>query len=261
MIEVKDLVCGYHVGVPVVGPLSFWVKQGETVCLLGPNGVGKTTLFKTVLGLLKPLEGKILLNGRDAREYSAREFSRKVAYVPQGHIPPFPYTVRDVVVMGCNPNMHEFSSPGKKEYMVAKQMLERMGISYLSGRDYTEISGGERQMVIISRALAQNTDLLVMDEPTSHLDYGNENRVLGQIRKLSEMGYTILMITHTPGHAFLCADKVVAIGREGFFAVGSPEEVLTEEILSKLYSMDVQISEVELQKSGRNVKVCIPSAI
>ena len=261
LLEVNDLVCGYRPGKPVIGPVSFSVEKGEIVCLIGPNGIGKTTLFKTVLGLLTPQGGKITLNGRNTRDYSVKEFSRQVAYVPQGHIPPFPYSVRDVVVMGCNPNMHELSSPGARDFKLAEEMLEMMGIAHLADRDYTEVSGGERQMVMIARALAQNTNLLVMDEPTSHLDYGNETLVLGRVKQLAQMGYTIIMITHVPGHAFLCADKVVAVGRKGFFAIGAPEEVLTEENLRTLYGVDIQISDIILRGDQRQVKVCVPVSI
>lgn len=258
MLAVEELLCGYRPGRPVVGPLSFHVNAGEVLCVLGPNGVGKTTLFKTVLGMLRPLGGRILLRGRDTRGYSVREFARAAAYVPQGHIPPFPYSVRDVVVMGCNPNMSEFSSPREGDYRTAERMLETMGISELADRDYSELSGGERQLVVLARALAQNAPLLLMDEPTSHLDYGNETRVLGQVRRLSRLGYTVIMITHAPGHAFLCADRVAAIGRDGFFAAGRPDEVLTEQTLSRLYGVDVQLAEVELKKPRRRVKVCVP---
>lgn len=262
ILEVKDLVCGYHPGRPIIGPISFNVDRGEVVCLIGPNGIGKTTLFKTVLGILKPQSGSIMVCQKPYRQYSAKEFARTVAYVPQGHIPPFPYTVRDVVVMGCNPNMHELSSPGREDFETANVMLDRMGIRHLAERDYTEISGGERQMVMIARALAQNTNLLVMDEPTTHLDYGNENRVLGQVEKLSNLGYTIIMITHVPGHAFLCADKVLAVGKEGFFAAGTPEEILTEENLQTLYGIDVQLEDIIVRHGQRrHVKVCVPMTL
>lgn len=261
MIKVEQLICGYSPGNPIVGPLSFEVERGEVACLIGPNGIGKTTLFKTILGLLKPLGGTIWVDGKDCREYTAKEFARTVAYVPQGHIPSFPYTVRDVVVMGCNPNMHELSSPGKKELELANEKLDLMGILHLAERDYTEVSGGERQMVMIARALVQNTNLLVMDEPTTHLDYGNETRVLSQIKKLSGFGYTIVMITHLPSHVFLCADKVLAIGKKNCFAMGSPDEILTEEMLHTLYGIDIQIAEIVLRRNQRQVKVCVPMTI
>lgn len=261
MITAEKLICGYSPGKPVIGPLSFQVKKGEIVCLIGPNGIGKTTLFKTILGLLKPLGGRILIGGRDCREYTSKEFARTVAYVPQEHIPPFPYLVGDVVVMGCNPNMHEFSSPGKAEYELAYEKLALMGIEHLAERDYTEVSGGERQLVMIARALAQNTNLLVMDEPTSHLDYGNEARVLNQVMKLSSLGYTIVMTTHVPGHAYLYADKVLAAGKMGCFAVGPPEEILTEETLRSLYGIDIQIADIILRRDQRHVKICVPMII
>lgn len=257
MIHVKNLICGYSR--PILGPLSFTVEKGEVACLIGPNGIGKTTLLKSVLGLLPPLGGFFSVAGKEIHEYSAKEFARTVAYVPQGHVPPFPYSVRDVVVMGCNPNMNELSSPGKKEFAIAEEKLAVMGVSHLADRDYTELSGGERQMVMIARALAQNTNLLVMDEPTTHLDYGNETRVLGQVKRLAEMGYTILMITHVPGHAFLCADKVLAVGKGGYFASGSPDAVMTEETLYTLYGIHIGI--VEVTYDNRCVKVCIPLSI
>lgn len=259
MITVNNLICGYSQ--PIIGPLSFTIEKGQVACLIGPNGIGKTTLLKTVLGLLSPFEGAVVLDEKDSRSYSTKEFARIVAYVPQGHIPPFPYAVRDVVVMGCSPNMHELSSPGRKEYKTAQEKLTVMGIEHLADRDYTELSGGERQMVMIARALAQNTNLLVMDEPTAHLDYGNENRVLGQVKKLADLGYTILMITHVPGHAFICADKLLAVGKDGYFASGTPDEIMTEETLHTLYGIDIQIADVTLKRDNRHVKVCIPLSI
>ena len=123
MLEVRELVCGYRAGSPVVGPVSFRLERGEVLCLLGPNGVGKTTLLKTILGVLPPLGGAAMLKGRDVGSYGIRAFAREAAYVPQGHVPPFPYTVRDVVAMGRSPHIHEFSSPGRKDLRAAEDAL------------------------------------------------------------------------------------------------------------------------------------------
>lgn len=266
MLEVNNLVCGYHMGKPVVGPVSFHIKKGEIACLVGPNGIGKTTLLKTILGLLKPLDGTITIDQKESGSYSVKEFAKTVAYVPQGHIPPFPYAVKDVVVMGCNPNMNEFSSPGSKDYDTAMETLERMGIAHLAERDYTELSGGERQMVVIARALAQKTEFLVMDEPTNHLDYGNGIMVLSQVSQLAAAGYTILMITHAPDHAFWCADRVIALGKDGFFQEGTAREVLTEKHLAELYGVDIHLESISIKKDRKNdverhMEVCVPMAI
>lgn len=261
MLKVDSLICGYHTGKPVIGPVSFHIKKGEVACLVGPNGIGKTTLLKTVLGLLKPMGGSIRIDGKPDTSYSVKDFAKTVAYVPQGHIPPFPYAVRDVVVMGCNPNMHELSSPRRQDYDTAEEMLTRMGILHLADRDYTELSGGERQMVMIARALAQKTEFLVMDEPTTHLDYGNGIKVLSQVSRLANSGYTILMITHAPDHAFWCADQVIAVGKENFFQEGTPEEVLTEKNLAELYGVEIQLEDIILRRVQRRMKVCVPMTI
>ncbi|MCI9431911.1 MAG: ABC transporter ATP-binding protein [Oscillospiraceae bacterium] len=256
MLEVRELVCGYRAGSPVVGPVSFRLERGEVLCLLGPNGVGKTTLLKTILGVLPPLGGAAMLKGRDVGSYGIRAFAREAAYVPQGHVPPFPYTARDVVAMGRSPHIHEFSSPGRKDLRAAEDALAELGILSLADRDYTRLSGGERQLVLIARALAQEAELLVLDEPAAHLDYGNEARVMEQVKGLSRKGYGVLLVTHGPGQAFLWADQAAAVGRDGFFAAGKPEEVLTEETLSRLYGADVQLAEAAL-RDGRRVKVCV----
>lgn len=256
-LEIRELVCGYRPGRPVIGPVSFSVKRGEVVCLLGPNGVGKTTLLKTALGLLRPLGGQVLLNGRDIRDYGVKELARQAAYVPQGHVPPFPCTVADMVAMGCSPHMGELSVPGARERRLAGEMLARMGIAHLAERDCTRLSGGELRLAVIARALAQQAGLLVMDEPAAHLDYGNEALVMGRVRALADQGYAVALITHNPGHAFLWADWAAAVGRAGFFAAGTPEAVLTEENLRRLYGLDVQLAEAAL-RDGRQVKVCLP---
>lgn len=181
IIEAKELICGYQRKKPIIGPLSFGIEEREVVCLLGPNGIGKTTILKTMLGFLTPLGGLVCMGGEDISRLSPKELARKIAYVPQTHIPPFPYKTRDIVVMGRNPAMGELASPKREDFDKADEKLDQLGIGHLAHREYTQLSGGEQQLVLIARALTQETKLLIMDEPTSHLDYGNEVRVLEQI--------------------------------------------------------------------------------
>lgn len=257
IISVRDLVSGYN-RVPVIGPLSFDIDEGGITTMIGPNGIGKTTVFKSILGLLKPLSGDIEISGKPLASYSPKDFARTIAYVPQNHVPPFPFSVRDVVVMGRNPHLNELTSPKKADYEIAEEQLATMGITELADRDDTELSGGERQLVLVARALAQRAPMLLMDESTAHLDYGNELLVLQQITKLKELGYTIVMITHNPMHALMWSTAVVAMGRD-FFVAGEPERVLDGETLTRLYRVGIDIADVELATSGRRVRMCVPA--
>jgi ABC-type cobalamin/Fe3+-siderophores transport systems, ATPase components len=254
-LELCGVDCGYRDRTVLRG-LSFTVSSSEIVCLLGPNGVGKTTLFKTVLGFLKLQGGKILADGEDVRTWSRKKYARTIGYVPQSHTPPFPFTVFDVVAMGRTAYLDAFASPSQKDLDIAEEALEALEITHLRDRIYTEISGGERQMVLIARALAQQPRLLVMDEPTSNLDFGNQMRVLAQIKRLAEKGMGIVMTSHFPDHAFLCASRVALLSREGF-AIGPPDEILTEQSLRKVYGIDVKITTTEVG-NGRTVRACVP---
>jgi len=257
-LEVQDVSCGYTTGKPIVSGISFQMEAGDTLCLLGPNGVGKTTFFKTLLGLLKLQSGKILLNGADINKWSRRTFAKKVGYVPQLHTPPFPFKVFDVVVMGRTAHVGAFSSPAAKDRTIAKEALEMLSIGHLQDRVYTELSGGERQLVMIARALAQQPEILIMDEPTSNLDFGNQIKVLCQIKRLTkERNIGVIMTTHFPDHAFLCASKVAVMGRNNIFITGAPAEVITEEMLKQTYGVDVKVIEIG-EQSGEKIKICVP---
>ena len=186
--SLSHMTCGYH-GRPVLSDVSFSVETGDILCILGPNGVGKTTLFKSMLGLLSPLSGTLTLDGEDISRWSNRKKAQYIGYIPQSHTPLFPYTVLQVVVMGRVSRLGLFASPGKGDYAAAEQALEALEILSLRDRIYTELSGGERQMVLIARAIAQQPQVLLMDEPTANLDYGNQARVLSQIRRLAPAGH------------------------------------------------------------------------
>lgn len=255
-LEVKSAVCGYGTK-KAVENISLSVQSGEILCLLGPNGVGKTTFLKSILGFLELLDGEILLNGVSIHRLPKRRLAKVVGYVPQAHTPPFPFTVLDVVLMGRTAHMGMFASPSIEDREIAEQALETLGISFLKDRIYTEISGGERQMVLIARALTQQPEILIMDEPTSNLDFGNHIRVLEQINKLSRKGLGVIMTSHFPNHAFLCSTKVALMQRNNVFTLGSVDEVVTEENLRAAYGIDVKITSM-VNQFGQEIKTCVP---
>jgi ABC-type cobalamin/Fe3+-siderophores transport systems, ATPase components len=255
-LEVKQACCGYGKR-DVVEGISIKVESGEILCLLGPNGVGKTTLFKTILGFLKLRGGEILLDGENVQTWSRSRLAKAIGYVPQAHTPPFPFKVIDVVVMGRAAHLGITASPSKADIMIAEEALAILDVQFLKDRIYTEISGGERQMVLIARALAQKPKILVMDEPTSNLDFGNQIRVLEQINSLSRRGLGVIMTSHFPDHAFLCSSKVALMQNNNVFSIGSVEQVITEENLKSAYGVEVKIF-TTFNKSGGSINTCVP---
>lgn len=255
-LDIRNLSFAYGKD-PVFEGISMTVEKGEIVCLLGPNGAGKTTLFKTILGLYKARQGQVLVNGKDVSNSSRRELARVMGYVPQNHIPPFPYSVIDVVLMGRTAHINNYAVPSDLDLEVAREAMKNLNISYLENKNYTEISGGERQLVLIARALAQQPQILIMDEPTSSLDYGNQIRLLSHVKRLAAQGLSIIMSTHYPDHALFCAAKAVMLKEGRILCSGTAEEVITENNLSEIYGIDVQITNAII-RNGVHQRICVP---
>lgn len=251
-ITVKGLSFSYGTR-SVLSDVSFSVAQGRLLSVLGPNGVGKSTLFRCILGLIRGYEGSISVDGIDVKGMGARELARRVAYIPQSSYPAFSYTVHDMVLMGTSSRSYLFSPPGKDQEAAVGSSLERLGIAHLAGRAYTQLSGGERQLVLIARALAQQSPVLLMDEPTANLDYGNQLRVLSQIRNLAEEGYTILQSTHNPEQAYLFSHEILAMQQGRVLAYGAPQDVFNAALIHDLYGVDVDVESLRNDK----MRVCI----
>lgn len=256
MVEVKGLSFSYGER-QVLRDISFTAEAGEFLAILGSNGVGKSTLFRCVLGLLPGFSGEVTVEGRDIRKLSVKELASLVAYIPQISAPAFNYSVEDVVLMGTTAKLGAFASPGPAETERAHWAMEKIGISHLSSRCFHHISGGERQLAIIARALAQDAKILMLDEPTASLDYGNQMLVLSQAKALAGEGYTVIQTTHNPEHSYMFCDRILALKDGQVLAFGKPEEIMTRELISKLYRIDVEVASLY----GDRVRVCTPQVI
>ncbi|MDR1301146.1 MAG: ABC transporter ATP-binding protein [Treponema sp.] len=243
-LEVRNLSFAYG-NQAVLRDVGFTLQPGELLGMLGPNGAGKSTLFRCILGLEKNHTGQVLLDGTGIETRSPTVLAKQIAYVPQTHYPSFNYAALDMVLMGTAAQGREWALPRTAQRQAAEEALEQVGISHLRQRSFRQLSGGEQQLVLIARALAQKATLLIMDEPTANLDYGNQIRVLFQVKTLSRNGYGIILSTHNPDHAFLFTDRVVALHNTRIAAAGPPAEVLTPELIALLYGVQVLIRQDE----------------
>jgi iron complex transport system ATP-binding protein len=248
LLQARELSIGYA-PLKIAGGLNLSFDEGTVTCLLGPNGIGKTTLFKTMLGLIPSLAGTIHVNGINLKGLDRQMVARQIAYVPQAQVAEFSYTVLDLVVMGRTAYLSPFGAPRPVDMDAAMAALDTLGIASLAERDSTRISGGQRQLVLIARALAQQARIIMMDEPTASLDLGNRILVLNTIRRLARDGLAVVLSTHEPEHAFVVADRVAILGRDRF-ATGPVESVMTSDELSQLYGVALN---VERTPSGRFV--------
>lgn len=252
-IKIENLSFSYGLK-KILNDISFSAEKGEFLSILGPNGAGKSTLFRCILGLLQDYSGNISVNEKNIKDFSARESSKHLAYIPQSSHPAFHYSTFDIVLMGRTNNTSFFASPSRKDEEICQSALKKVGIEHLKERCFHKLSGGEKQLVLIARALAQNAPILLLDEPTASLDFGNQMLVLRVMSKLAKDGYTIIQTTHNPEQSYMFSDRILAIKGGCIIADGKPRDVLTEQIMKKLYDTDVSI--VNLHDDA--VRICIP---
>jgi iron complex transport system ATP-binding protein len=249
MLQASALSIGYQSRIVASG-IDLTVQRGEVLCLLGPNGAGKTTLFKTLLGLIPALAGDVTIGGRPLGALTRTELAQSMAYVPQAQVMEFAYTVLDLVLMGRTAHLGPFSAPGARDHERAHAALADLGIADLASAEANRISGGQRQLCLVARALAQDAPLLVMDEPTASLDLGNRLLVLERVRALRAQGYGVVFSTHDPDQARELATRVAVIAEGRLAAYGTPHETLTGPTLSAVYGVEVMVERTE---SGRYV--------
>lgn len=243
----------------VFSGISLEAARGEIICILGANGCGKTTLLNCLNGTFKLKSGRILLFGKDLSKLSVTDRAKKMGFVFQEHSAPFPFSVLEVVRMGRAPHLGLFASPAARDTEVAINALKQVGMSHLIQKPYTQISGGERQLVLIARTIAQGPDIILMDEPTSHLDFKNQSLVLTIIKRLAQTGISIILSTHLPNHALLYASRVALMEDGRFLAFGRPEEVMTSENLRNTYGIEVKVLSVNDPQTGNNLRYVIPA--
>ncbi len=252
-LEVKKLSFAYDER-RVLKNMSFTAHSGEVLSILGPNGVGKSTLFKCILGFLPNYSGNIQISGLDASRLSVSELAKQIAYVPQRSEPIFNFSVQEIVLMGTTNELKLFSSPGKSAQAKVEKTLDRLGIPELAHRCFHHTSGGERQLVLIARALVQDTPILLLDEPTANLDRGNQILVLEQIKSLAQEGYTIIQTTHDPEHSYMFSDKILTMKDGAVLSYGPPQEILNKKTMKSLYQVDMEVASLFDDRA----RFCVP---
>ncbi len=229
----------------VLNGVSLDIAPGEIIAILGPNGAGKTTLFSLMMGFLKPDQGEILLGGKPLERMNHKEVAGIVGYVPQIHEPSFDYTVKDFVLMGTGPQKGMFQNTTKDDEERCLAILEEIGIVDLAERSYLKISGGERQQALIARAMMQEPKIILFDEPTAHLDYGNAYRTLKMVKRMSEKGFAVAITTHDPNQALLLGGNAAVLDRSGHLISGPTEKIVTEDRLAEVYDCDLKLIRID----------------
>jgi iron complex transport system ATP-binding protein len=254
-LEARDLAFGFA-GAPVGSGVDLHVAGGEAWCLLGANGSGKTTLLRTLLGLLPPLGGELLVDGAPLAQLTPRQRARRLAYVPQATEGDLEFTVEEIVAMGRVAHGSLLSGPGVADRQATHAAIDRLGLAALAERPMGRLSGGERQLALIARALASEAAVFVMDEPTANLDFSNQARVLREISALRDAGVGVIFSTHHPDHALRIADKALLLKRGSVLAAGAAAATLNSQNLSALYGCAIEVAEIRL-RGGGTARACI----
>ena len=254
MLKVKNLNFGYN-GTEILKDISFDIEDGNLCGLFGPNGSGKTTLFKCCLNFLKFDRGEVIIDGENIKNKTVGEMAKLVAYVPQEHKPPFPYSVKEVVLMGRTPHLGGVFGTCQEDKKKASDALEMLGIMNLTDKPYNQLSGGQRQLVLIARAVAQETKLLFLDEPTSALDFKNQIKIWKILQKISQKGTTIFACTHDPNHVLWFCNRVIVLGDKSVIADGSPMDSVTKETLNRIYGNICHVKKID------NTNMVFPSEL
>ena len=240
--EIRDITFTYpSLDRTVLDHVSVDIAEGDVVTILGRNGAGKSTLLGCMLGLKRPRDGEILLSGRSLRGMSEREIATVVGYVPQSHAPAFEHTVFDFVQMGCASRISLFSRPGQREREDTAAVLTELGIAQLADRPYSRLSGGEQQQAIIARAIVTRPRIILFDEPTAHLDFGNQVRTLRLVRQFADKGFAVVITSHNPDHAILLGGRTALLDSNGHLQSGKTEDIVTEDALRAIYGADLRL--------------------
>lgn len=241
MLVAENITFAYADGAPVLQGVSFTLTRGDILYLLGRNGCGKTTLMQCLSGALKPASGSVTFDGKDLFAYTPQERAQRIGLIPQLHSPVFAYTVHELVLMGRAPHMGLFGTPSKADHAVAESALDSVGLAHYRNRPYTQLSGGERQLVLIARGLAQQCRVLLMDEPDAHLDLHNQQKVMAIVQKLTREGLSFIITSHIPNNALFYARQVLLMKAGRVLTTGDPAQTLTEPLLSEAYEMDTEV--------------------
>lgn len=253
-IKLKNVSCGYKNKV-VLNKIDLTFDTGNIYCILGANGIGKTTLFKSILGFVDLLQGDITIAGQSISKMSEREIASHISYVPQAKSYSMQYTVFDIILMGRALHIKKFESPSQKDLDKVNEVIKQLQIGHLKDLLYSELSGGEQQVVLVARALAQEAKFIIMDEPASNLDFENQKKVLDVLKSLSKIDKGIIMSSHSPNHAFYCDSQVVMIMKDKTFVAGSVEETISEDSLLKVYGVNLGVIS-ETGSEGKTHRSC-----